>query len=421
MAYPPAQPPSLHPDDLAGALHQSAAFRALPPAQQQEMTQSLSRVLGFIGSAPARPFAPDLGALRGSGGGGGAQGGMPPGGFGAPAQGGMPAGAPQQPGAPANGTAAGPNAFQRAAGATKEMLGAVAFPDFTASLIQGTFQAIVDSSIQQMEAYSRLLAETAKTVDQFMDDNITDDMARDHLTNNYGDVFRKDLSSGAPKMTVATDGVGAGQLPSFLRDLGFDSPMDLDQQAVDDVVIPDTRRTLAEMRHQSLATMVMMGINRIVVSDGEINAKLVFHVDATESMSLQFNDYKPTNWTLAGKLGGNAFGASGVVVNTMTMNAQSDVNMNTELTGEVRVRFRSDYFPLERFADSAAIQLINSHARVAQPAPAAAAPAPAANGVAPPAPALPAPPAMPAPPAPPGASAGAPAATQQGLDPWRRS
>ncbi|MGQ0564361.1 MAG: hypothetical protein ACT4OK_04740 [Gemmobacter sp.] len=379
----------LAPADLTAALRQSPAWHSLAPHQQAEMADSLSRVLGFLGDAPARPFAPDFGSLRG----------------GAPAPAPTAAPVPAQGAAPTDPNAAPKqNAFQRAAGATKEMLGAIAFPDFTASLIQGTFQAIVDSSIQQMEAYSRLLAETAKTVEQFMADNISDDMAKDHLTNTYGNVFQKDLSSGRPAMTVDTG--STAQLPSFLRDLGFDSAMDLDAEAVDQVVIPETRRTLAEMRHQSLATMVMMGINRIVVSDGEINAKLVFHIDATESMSLTFNDYKPTNWTLAGKLGGNAFGASGLVVNTMTTNAQSDVNMNADLTGEVRVRFRSDYFPLERFADSAAIQLINSHAKVAQPVPAAAAaPAPAAPGAA-----APTPPALPPP----------PAAAQQGLPNGRR-
>jgi hypothetical protein len=170
------------------------------------------------------------------------------------------------------------------------------------------------------------------------------------------------------------------------------------------------------MRHQSLATMVMMGINRIVVSDGEINAKLVFHVDASESMQLTFNDYKPTNWTMAGKLGGNAFGASGVVVNTLSTNAQSDVNMSTQLTGEVRVRFRSDYFPLERFADSAASQLINSHARMAQPLPEGAAP-PAGAGQ-PAAGALPPPPPPPLPQTP---GAPPPPGQSQGLQPWRRT
>ena len=128
--------------------------------------------------------------------------------------------------------------------------------------------------------------------------------------------------------------------------------------------------------------------------------KLIFHIDASESMTLTFNDYKPTNWTLAGQLGSNAFGASGIVVNTTSLNTQADVNMNTDLTGEVRVRFRSDYFPLERFADSAAIQLINSHARVAQPLPAAAAPVAPGTPPTTPAPTAGAAPGQPAPPPP---------------------
>lgn len=376
----PASRPSDVAADVVGTLHQSPAFRAMSAPEQREMTEAMSRVFGYLDHTPSRQLAPNFDDLRGA---------SPP----SP----MPP-ATHPPAATAVPGAATPsqNAFQRAAGATREMLGAVAFPDFTASLIQGTFQAIVDSSIQQMEAYSRLLAETAKTVDQFMADNISDDMAKDHLTSNYGDIFQKDTSSGSPQMTVRTDGVAAGQLPSFLKDLGFDSPMDLDATAVNDVVIPETRHTLAEMRHQSLATMVMMGINRIVVSDGEINAKLVFHVDASESTSLTFSDYKPTSWTLAGKLGGNSFGASGVLVNTTNLNAQSDVNMKADLTGEVRVRFKSDYFPLERFADSAAIQLINSHAKVAAPSTPATATVPAAT-----VPAATAAPAIPPPPLPP--------------------
>jgi len=118
------------------------------------------------------------------------------------------------------------------------------------------------------------------------------------------------------------------------------------------------------------------------------------------------------------------FNAQALMVNTASINAQSDINIRADLTGEVRVKFRSETFPLERFADSAAIQLINSNAKVPErpPAPAAAAP-PAA---APPAraPAAPAPPPAvapaPAPPAPAPAPA-APVAGQEALaseDPW---
>jgi hypothetical protein len=45
-------------------------------------------------------------------------------------------------------------------------LDAVNFPAFVASLINGVFHAIVDSSIRQMEAYVGLLSKVAKTVER---------------------------------------------------------------------------------------------------------------------------------------------------------------------------------------------------------------------------------------------------------------
>ena len=329
--------------DLAAALHQSAAFRALPMAEQEKMRAQAAKVFGYLeqGAAPAPaqalndPFNPPAG--------------------GAPAGGSTPA--PDT---------SNPDVIRRAGPAAQNMLESLAFPDFVASLVQGTFQAIVDSSIQQMEAYSQLLASVSKTVDQFMDEHITDDMARDHLADNYGQVFQREVTTTGPKLGVAPPGPSGSStspLPNFLQDLGFTDSTDIDEPAINEAVIPAVKRTLAETRHQSLATMVMMGMNRIVVDEGEINAKLIFNVDASESTTLNFDDNKPTNWTLAGTAGRNAFGASGLVVTTTNLNTQSDISVRAELTGEVRIKFKSDYFPLERFADSQAIQLINNHAK----------------------------------------------------------
>ncbi len=57
-------------------------------------------------------------------------------------------------------------------GAIRETLGGVDLPVFVASLGQGTFHAIVDASIQQMEAYRELLAAVVKTVGEFTSDNM---------------------------------------------------------------------------------------------------------------------------------------------------------------------------------------------------------------------------------------------------------
>ena len=45
------------------------------------------------------------------------------------------------------------------------LLRQVDFPAFVGGLIKGTFNAIVDGSIQQMEAYSKLLSEVSKTIE----------------------------------------------------------------------------------------------------------------------------------------------------------------------------------------------------------------------------------------------------------------
>jgi phage tail sheath protein FI len=65
---------------------------------------------------------------------------------------------------------------------TDVVLDAVDFPDFVAGLVQGVFGAIVDASLQQMEAYADLLAGVAKTVDEFTERNVPEGEARDLLT-----------------------------------------------------------------------------------------------------------------------------------------------------------------------------------------------------------------------------------------------
>ena len=123
--------------------------------------------------------------------------------------------------------------------AADRLVANVDFPDFVSSLLKGVFDAIVGSSIRQMEAYSQLVAGVAKSLDEFANENISDNEARDHLLHRLPDFFR---SSTKPKRS---------------------------------------RVRLASSRQQLLATMVLMGINRIVVTDGHISAKVTFKAGRT--------------------------------------------------------------------------------------------------------------------------------------------
>ena len=340
------------PGDVLHLLQSAPAFQRLDRPTQAELTESMGKVAAYLGSGSplAEQLAPaDLRSRLSP---------QAP----APAPTGGQVGGPA-PGGPAPAESGQRSATMRAGEVARATLNAIDFPQFVASLIQGTFQAIVDASIQQMEAYAELLKNVALTVDQFMQDNVNDGMARDYLADRYDSVFTRDTSTAQPALQVRDD-AGDEPLPTFFQGLGFETPRDIDEEAIDQVIVPETRRTMAEQRQQMLATMVLMGINRIVVDDGEINAKLQFHIDASETMALKFDQTKTTVGNMAGTAGRNMFTGNGIMVNTTSLNAQSDVNVRADLTGQVKVRFRSETFPLERFADSVAIQLINSRATV---------------------------------------------------------
>lgn len=408
-------------------LAEAPAFGRLDHGTQGEVRDALAKISSYLATAqgaPARQMSPDPRALRPGGAAPAPVGGVPP------STGGSPLAPTTDPnaGAMMPSPSAGSSPTGRVGDVARSTLNAIDFPSFVASLIQGTFQAIVDASIQQMEAYAELLKNAALTVDSFMSDNVTDGMARDYLADRYDGVFQRDTSGTTPRLTVASNATPGSSLPSFFSDLGIQAPEDLDDQTVEDKVVPATRRMLAEQRQQTLATMVLMGINRIVVSDGEISAKLQFHIDASETTSMKFDQTKQSGMSMSGTAGRSPFGANGIMVNTASLNAQSDINVRADLVGNVVVRFRSETFPLERFADSAAIQLINTRAKVPTQQPQAA-PAQAPNGQA--APPAPSPPALPGLPTPPAATApsprpapaapppaGPPPTSQSFADPW---
>jgi hypothetical protein len=256
-----------------------------------------------------------------------------------------------------------PSAANQIGRVTKETLNAIAFPTFVADLIKGSFNAIVQSSIQQMEAYMKLLENVSKTVDQFMQDNISDNQAKDYLVQSYPEHL--DISQGN---IVLRDGADEKAPPNFQRDLNLPQNVGLDESAIEEVLVPAARRRLAQTRHQMLSTMVMMGINRIVVTGGKIRATMGFHIDTTDRLHQE----KATDFDFrAAAAGSFGFGPWSVSASTSVsyvtssrQKSDSEINVEADLTGEVEIHFKSDYFPLNRFANNAAIGQIQSHTAV---------------------------------------------------------
>jgi hypothetical protein len=285
-----------------------------------------------------------------------------------------------------------PRAVGEVGRVTRDVLGAIAFPTFVADLIKGTFNAIVDASIKQMEAFGTLLSNVAKTVDQFMTDNITDNQARDWLASTYPQHLQVAVDKGedgagagrgrgrgargargggrgreeaGPAQLRMRPGAAKGGTPNFRRDLGLNANVDLDDKAVEEVLVPAARRRLAQQRHQLLSTMVLMGINRIVVTSGRIYARMGFYIDASDTGAAESaSQFDFRNDTIAGGgfLGFGMVSKNSVAyVSSQKRNSTDEINVQADLTGEVDLKFKSETFPLERFADTNAIAQIQGN------------------------------------------------------------
>ena len=179
-------------------LEGSPAFRALPRDKQIEMARTMVRVASYMSNpqglarqefeqpmlvkdgAPVRALADAVDQAKSK----------------ASDKIGTFAGADFQAGALRQGT----QAF-------KELVGSVDFPAFVGGLIQNVFQAIVNASIQQMQAYAEMLKSVAQTVDQFGQDNISLNNARDWLVERFPGQLELDESGageegGSPRIKV---------------------------------------------------------------------------------------------------------------------------------------------------------------------------------------------------------------------------
>jgi hypothetical protein len=288
----------------------------------------------------------------------------------------------------------------------------VDFPGFVAGLIDGVFNAIVTSSIKQMEAFAELVKNVSKSVDAFMKDNVSSDQARDYLVDRYPEHL--EIDTGGDQATVAPrPDADQDALPDFFNDLGLQEPVDsIDTETVEQQLVPAARKKLAMDRQQVLLSLVLMGVNRLVVTDGSIKASVVFQLDTrdriTKKRSRAF-DYNQTQneiykrsrwgWIFSPSTEYTSDTTTDIKVNTVREDdSEAKVDLKTKLTGDVNVRFRSETFPLDRMTE---VLGVNRPEPPPRPAPAAApAPAPAPAGAPLPLPPLPNVPRQPAGPAP---------------------
>jgi hypothetical protein len=350
---------------LHDALQRSSSFQALPQEKRDELMRDVAAIQRALDNGSSDPYALALD--------------MPPGfnrGFPhsptGPAGGGTtPAPTP----APAATPAPKAAATQTLAARTGALVDEIDFPSFVAGLVHGTFDAVVDASIRQMEEFASLVSAVAKDIDQFTEDNVTANQARDWLVQQHPGDLQLDLPKQGENREPSVRVRGGGEdqeppSPSWLADFGLGGEQ-LTDDLVEERLVPAARQRVGENRLQTLATMVLLGMNRINVRDGKVAAHVQFRAAATDKTHV---DYATSNdpggsdnsW---GTRGSATYTDHQTLISTVGVNAQADTDLKAELYGSVEINFYSETLPLDHFADSARLSLVqrNSHARQTAP------------------------------------------------------
>ncbi|TZF89718.1 hypothetical protein [Cognatilysobacter lacus] len=389
-------------------LQSSPGFRALPPDEQQEIARNMVRVASYMAN-PDDLARQELG----------------------PAGGVLARGTPAAASAPVVraqgadvraldavekaknkasdkiGVAAGADfvdaSTSKLGANAKKLMEAVDFPKFVGGLIQNVFQAIVDATIQQMRAYAELLKSVSQSVNDFAQDNISLDNARDYVAGKFPDAMRvqKNPDGGGNMLAMKDVDDPDAAMARINAEIGLAQPVtDISDAEQEARFVQAARLQMARSRQQLLSSMVILGINRIVVTDGQINAKVVFDFRASDELmrdaqagltdtQSSYNRNKSAagvhfGWGAAGSVNENVQRHMTTVSSSVDESSESKQDMKAKLTGEVRVNFKSDYFPMDKLASPAMIAAIQGNSTPVDPN---APPRPAAGAAATPAPA----------------------------------
>jgi hypothetical protein len=156
---------------------------------------------------------------------------------------------------------------------------------------------------------------------------------------------------------------------------------DLSDEEQQQRLVLAARLQIARGRQQMLASMVVLGINRIVVTDGLIHAKVIFDMKASDvakrkaRASMYDGDSQSSRTSASASIGGwlSPVDASvssesssehvTTVQSSVDESSESKAEVKAKLSGEVRVNFKSDYFPMEKLASPEMIGAIQGNAK----------------------------------------------------------
>lgn len=253
------------------------------------------------------------------------------------------------------------------------------FVEFTAGLINGTFDAIIGATVKQMDAYSKMVADLAKTLAEFRAEYVSESQITAYLAERYPDgeggtsirpsyeftATAADTDAGIPGKSaeqklaevVASLEVETRRLAEADRISATGLGLTGAEKSLLGTQVGEIRdaigKLLATSMVEHLRAMAREGMARIVISQGEICTALTFSVSSTDTAAVQKSQYHRDS--AGAYIRGGAWAPWGTVqaggswnqlnINTVNEQNYSSVSMNAEMIGKVKLQFRTESFP----------------------------------------------------------------------------
>jgi hypothetical protein len=231
--------------------------------------------------------------------------------------------------------------------AFNELVDSVDFPKFVADLLKAVFDANLKVMKQQTDSYIKLMKEATKSTADFIK-QVKDEES-----------FAKLAESRSEQYNVTTEKQPDGSMKLALTNPEGDKVDSEDAEVKRHIL--EAKINMAKEHRAALREVLLMGVTRLVVRKGEIEAGVEFSVKAQRESKAHHEDqnvnvttvsmaYEPPLFGLFGGPSGSLTSTNtNIQINTSDKKATDD--LSATLKGKVRIEFATDYFKLDNFAN----------------------------------------------------------------------
>jgi len=249
----------------------------------------------------------------------------------------------------------------------------IGFPEFTAKLINSTFEALIIANLRQVESYIGLVEQVSKTLKDYVNDTKDDIGGAEVLqfleavlpalaTNTENDTKASRAIKGATlNEDEATTLTNALAVPA---EVGPSHEIQHGVALEDDE--PDSQwasllnavaQRISVNKYNMLQEMVKQGILRLVVTNGTIETRMTFTTFATSAYTRDTTVYQRDKTNKRSSAGAGFIFApffsakertysTRLIVRTTKETQQDNSGSRVNIFGAVTINFKTDYQPL---------------------------------------------------------------------------